>query len=541
MKKGLIYARQSSGTEDVSASVENQIENCKSLAEKENIEIIGVFQDLNTSGKTYPVGGESVAENDSAFQKWYKNQTGTKKYRNGLGDALKLIEKVDYIIVDDMTRLYRPFRGSYLENYINNILTENAVQVLQVKGGKIDLSKFDQNLITMLKNAINDEQIANQKMKSMQQLRRRKDSGFLSNGGGKAFGTVYNPADGSIEIKPEFIPAIQYIFNEAEKFTPYLKIIENLNKSFIHLVPKCFYYSNFYHVVMNPIYCGYMLNSEGFLIKNQQLKNPCISFEQWSKVKNLVQSKKGKNARAKKNWLPFSGLLYCGNCGGKLSCGTDKGRIFYNCFSGSNYLKDEACKKSRIYVEHLFTAVKPLLVMALIEKINADKKRKTAKDEIDKVQAEIENLKLKQKNIMNLYLKGLISTEEMETVLSDLKNQLQALNEKLIASSFQEDETTKHLLNVDKKFSVEKFMEGDFTDAEFEVLLKSVVKRIEVFEKSFRINTVQGMVEIPRINKKSPVGKVIINGRENLSAVVTYQTGVKSEVARFDNIQIKTA
>lgn len=223
-KTAVIYARQSSGADDFSDSVENQINNCKALAKSENIEIVGIFQDLNTSGKTYPVGAEKVAENDAAFQKWFMQQTGNKKFRMGLGQVMAQLSIVDYVIVDDMTRLYRPFRGSYLENYISNALTDNGVAVLQVKGGKIDLSKFDQSLITMLKNAINDEQIANQKKKSMQQLRKRRDSGFFANGGGKAFGTVYNPADGSITIKDEFIPAIQYIFNEIEKYTPYLEI-----------------------------------------------------------------------------------------------------------------------------------------------------------------------------------------------------------------------------------------------------------------------------------------------------------------------------
>ena len=41
--KGVIYARQSSGKEDLSESVEAQIQNCLILAEKEKIEIIGIY------------------------------------------------------------------------------------------------------------------------------------------------------------------------------------------------------------------------------------------------------------------------------------------------------------------------------------------------------------------------------------------------------------------------------------------------------------------------------------------------------------------
>ena len=54
--KALIYARQSSGKDDFSESVETQIANCKKLAAKEKLEVIGVYKDLNTSGETYPVG-----------------------------------------------------------------------------------------------------------------------------------------------------------------------------------------------------------------------------------------------------------------------------------------------------------------------------------------------------------------------------------------------------------------------------------------------------------------------------------------------------
>lgn len=51
--KALIYARQSSGKDDFSESVEAQIANCKKLAAKEKLEVIGVYKDLNTSGETY--------------------------------------------------------------------------------------------------------------------------------------------------------------------------------------------------------------------------------------------------------------------------------------------------------------------------------------------------------------------------------------------------------------------------------------------------------------------------------------------------------
>lgn len=68
--KALIYARQSSGKDDFSESVEAQIANCKKLAEKEKLEVIGIYKDLNTSGETYPVGAEEIARLDKAYMNW---------------------------------------------------------------------------------------------------------------------------------------------------------------------------------------------------------------------------------------------------------------------------------------------------------------------------------------------------------------------------------------------------------------------------------------------------------------------------------------
>lgn len=59
--KAVIYARQSSGKDDYSESVEAQIANCRKLAEKEKLEVIGIYRDLNSSGETYPVGAEESA------------------------------------------------------------------------------------------------------------------------------------------------------------------------------------------------------------------------------------------------------------------------------------------------------------------------------------------------------------------------------------------------------------------------------------------------------------------------------------------------
>ena len=149
--KALIYARQSSGKDDFSESVEAQIANCKKLAAKEKLEVIGIYKDLNTSGETYPVGAEEIARLDKAYMNWSLTQSTKKDFRLGLSQVLLKLSEVDFVLVNELTRLYRPINGSFLEGHINQLLKENNVKVLQVQGGTIDLSKFDQQLITLIK------------------------------------------------------------------------------------------------------------------------------------------------------------------------------------------------------------------------------------------------------------------------------------------------------------------------------------------------------------------------------------------------------
>ena len=97
MMKALIYARQSSGKDDFSESVEAQIANCKKLAAKEKLEVIGVYKDLNTSGETYPVGAEEIARLDKAYMKWALNQSSKKDFRLGLCQVLQKLSEVDFV------------------------------------------------------------------------------------------------------------------------------------------------------------------------------------------------------------------------------------------------------------------------------------------------------------------------------------------------------------------------------------------------------------------------------------------------------------
>lgn len=84
MVKAIIYARQSSGDEEQSASVDQQIANCKRLAEDNDLTVVGIYSDLNISGKTYPDTTEAIAlaAVDIAYKTWVDSTyLKVKRYR----------------------------------------------------------------------------------------------------------------------------------------------------------------------------------------------------------------------------------------------------------------------------------------------------------------------------------------------------------------------------------------------------------------------------------------------------------------------------
>ena len=179
--KVIIYARQSSGDEDVSASVEQQVANCQQLANEHGYSVIGTFKDLNISGKFYPdtPAAQNLCAVDYAVQSWVRSTNFMQiRYRQGLGKAFALLPEVDYILLDDFTRLMRPLTNSFLEGYVKQTLMCNNVKLYCVKEGGIDPMSLADNLLATITSQINANQLEIQRQKSKAALKKLKDDGF---------------------------------------------------------------------------------------------------------------------------------------------------------------------------------------------------------------------------------------------------------------------------------------------------------------------------------------------------------------------------
>jgi len=517
MKKAIIYARQSSGRDDQSDSVDTQIENCKALADRENIAVIGIYSDLNTSGKTYPVGAETIAETDKAFQDWFKQQTGNKMFRPGLGSAIKKLNEVDFIIVDDITRLYRPVAQSFLENYMNNLLTSNRVTIKQVKGGVIDLSKFDSALITMLRNMINDEQIANCKKKSMQALQARREKGLFANGGGKAFGTAYDKNTGSITITEKGITVATYVYSEYLNGAKMLDMINFMNQHFTDETTTRYYYSNLYNILNNPVYCGYMVNQSGLLVRSVQVVNPCIELEAYIQAKKMMEGRKTNVKRAKKHDLPFSGLLFCGVCGARLLVNVEDGANIRYCCKNRSLDRAKHSKGIGLYINNhgkykgLEQAIAPIIAKTFLEMIEAE----NSGVDVDAVKADTVNLEKKVIDLTSIFKKGLLTVDELEAALQEVKAKINE-NNAVIASAANSNNHLNRWFNLKKAL---EFADGVYTIDEYKKALVQAVKRITVYTDRIVVETMNGKSYTMQKGRQGVTSRIRFNINGTLEVV----------------------
>jgi len=496
----VIYARQSSGKEENSASVAQQFSNCRELAKAKKLEIIGEFQDCNTSGRTYPVGAEATAEADCAYQRWFAQQRSNKKYRDGLGSALALLGSTDYLLMDDITRLCRPIEGSYLDNYLYTKITGNQVKLLLVRGGVIDLSSFSDRMSTNVLSCVNDNQLLIQKQKSMNAKRALVDDGYALNVV-RTFGLIYK-GNKEIAVDQERAEVIRYVYDEIEKMRPYQQIMRECQQKYGHLFKSGkFYETNLRHIAQQPLYCGYMRNSSGEIIRNRQMEGQeIISYEQWKSVQEIMSCKRADNYRTRFRTLPFSRLLCCGNCGAKLVSGCDRGQVFYHCAHGVNTRRDPACSESRIAITvnndanksytGLAKAMAPMLLLAQYQMLRKKDTRAADKKKLEQHQVKLDRMTETEQRMIEAVDEGYTNFEDMKKLLAKHASAKRELREKIndIIESEKNAEISRK--RSEAYFcSFEKLISDDIDPQLYEQLLRMTIDRIEVFADKINIVT----------------------------------------------------
>ena len=505
--KAFIYARQSSGKEEQSESIEMQKQNCMELAAEHQLEVIDIFEDPNSSGRLYPSNMESLARQDLAFIKWYKGQSREKEFRVGLGRMFPRLSEVSFILVDDLTRLARPVAGSFLQNVIQQQLVDRHVKILTVKDGEVDLSDFCDRLMADIQASINDNQLRIQRKKAMDAMHKLKDEGIYPTMP-KMFGIRYLGKK-IIEVDQESAECIRYIYDEILKCRPYNAIMGEVNARYGHLFKGTCYPSTLKHIATQPFYCGYMHDTHGNLIQARQMHGKeIISYDKWRNVQNILANKRAAYPRAQFRSHPFTGLLYCGACGARLVSGFDNGKEFYYCATGANSRHDPGCRKSRININlvrascnslGLKAGITPLLLLTLYRYL--EDKEQTARElrNLAKYEAQMAVQEDKLAQVASFFVEADIPGAMLKRVMDKVAAKVKGFERKiaelrLMANSGVDCELFSKL----SQGGFLKIFNGTLDEGTFELLLRMAIQRIDVFEDHLDILTIYGKFTLDR-------------------------------------------
>ena len=509
-KKVVIYARQSSGSDEQSESVEFQIEQCMEIAKANGYEVTGVYRDLNSSGRLYPTGAEALAMSDLAFQNWRKSRTFEKEYRPGLGAALAALPGADYLLVYEATRLCRPVQNSFLQQYLNTIFIEAHVELMTVKDGKSNPTNFADNLVYTIKSQVNDNQTQLTAEKSKKAMQHLKDSGY-SPTCPKMYGIRYlGGKTKAVEVIKECIPVIKFVFEEVIKMKPYNWIVREMNRRFPGLSRgKAFYDSNFRHIVAQPFYCGMMYDSSNVLIPARQMEGKeIISYAEWKKANEIMERNRRQPQRRKSIPHPFTHILRCGYCGAKMISGLDSGKVFYFCNRGANLKRNEECPKARVtlnLVRHsddftgLKAAIAPFLTLAMFKDLEMNEASEKNRRELAQLEARMAKLNERNDEICRKYSLGEIEFNDYDLMKKNINSDKSIISDRI--SKFQSAYSAKEMAQRAKEYlgRIDDVMADRLETHVFEQLLREAVKTIYCFDDRVEIDTVYGRIPLRRM------------------------------------------
>ena len=286
-----------------------QLARLKALAASRGWDVAGEYSDLDISSKCYPDTTDAVALSrlDDAFNEWASGRRDI--YRKGLGELFSRLDEADAILVWDITRLMRPLMGSHLESYIVQTLKKHNVKVIQLDGGEVDFSSFENSLVVTLTSMINDNQLKIQREKQIGAYKAMKDRGQQCSGPAPV---GYRRVNGTMEVDPAGADIVREAYRLYLSGEGISRICRRLHDDHGYDTMP----SNLKQLLKRPVYCGLAYNSNGDLITALP-SLPIIDEADWRRAQVMLSS--GKRGYVRKRINALTGLMRCGYCGGVMN------------------------------------------------------------------------------------------------------------------------------------------------------------------------------------------------------------------------------
>ena len=193
--------------------------------------------------------------------------------------------------------------------------------------------------------------------------------------------------------------------------------------------------SNYQQILKNPIFTG-LIRYNGEIYEGKH--EPIITKKLFDTVQGVMMRKSKPKGKGLKNYL-YRGFFHCGECGCFITTETQKGHNYLRCTKRKNpclqkYVREEIITSE--ITENIKKVSLPLdWAKWMIEENQKDQSAEIQSSEIfsENTKTEISLLDSKIEKLMTLYLENALSLEEYRESKNKLVNSKQLLKEKLSA------------------------------------------------------------------------------------------------------------
>lgn len=188
------------------------------------------------------------------------------------------------------------------------------------------------------------------------------------------------------------------------------------------------YYQLAHKILSHPAYYGHYFDTDG-------MTPPYITKEEFDQIQSM--RKRVVRKTTKNRVYIFSGLVFCGECGGRMGgrVNTNQASFFYNCTS--HYMRITGCTNTANMLEW---KIEKFLLKSVDHEMSQIRLHAQGLHEEEKqrdYRSEISALKAKSERLKTLYVNGLIPFEDCQNGVVE--------NEQKIASLEQEAKSSKKI------------------------------------------------------------------------------------------------
>lgn len=469
----MIYARFSSHNQR-EASIEQQVEMCSGLAERNGLKVLETYSDAAISGKT---------DNRPSFQRMMKDAA---------------LGKFDYVLAWKSNRMGR----NMLEAMLNDAtLQEQGVRTVYVE------EDFEDNAAGRfaLRNMMNVNQFYSEAM-AEDVKRGMMDNAKKCMVNGRCPYGLRKGKDGKYEIWPEQAEIVREIFSRVIEGWQHCDIMNDLNARGIrNRDGNAWQRTTFDKMLRNEQYVG-VYKFSGIRIENGI---PAIlDRETFEEVQRILTTKKHPRGRRRnvEDYM-LTGKLFCGMCGSQMVgvCGTSRNgerHYYYLCQGKHNHRCGKRNERKEELEARVTAALKRMIldetfidrIMAQFDKFMIELRGQSA---LTAKEAELAEAEKGLANIMKAIESGLPFTETTKTRLTELEE----LKARLISEIEQEKKFFKRIDPERIRFSIEYYRDKNLDKKEYiRELLATFIKAIYLFDDHLKIVLNNGFgddIEIP--------------------------------------------